>query len=179
MTKSLKEYKSNEKVEVLILNPVTTRWEWVDGIVRGIVFTNTEFYVKTEYFVKVEFERITKTITSAKYDDNIVFLGYEISVIKEKVLEGIKSKNNIRPKKDELILTIDDKIKQLREITTELPYIEFYAHSGCEMWKINNEFTNYNQDKLVLCSVEEGFEKALDFAISYIDKIKQVHILIK
>ena len=170
--KSLKEYKSNEKVEVLILNPVTTRWEWVDGIVRGIVFTNTEFFVKTEYFVKVEFERITKTITSAKYDDNIVFLEYETNVIKEKVLEGIKSRNNIRPKKDELILTIDDKIKQLREITTEQPFIEFYTHSECEMWKINNEFTNYNQDKLVLCTVEEGFEKALDIAITYIDKAK-------
>lgn len=164
--KSLKEYKSNEKVEVLTLNPVTTRWEWVDGIVRGIVFNDTKF------IVKVEFERITKTITSAKYDDNIVFLEYEISVIKEKVLEGIKSKNNIRPKKDELILTIDNKIKQLREITTEQPFIEYYTHSGCEMWKINNEFTNYNQDKLVLCSVEEGFEKALDIAITYIDKAK-------
>lgn len=168
MTKSLKEYKSNEKVEVLILNPVTTRWELVDGIVRGIVFNDTEF------IVKVEFERITKIITSAKYDDNIVFLEYEISIVKEKVLEGIKSKNHIRPKKDELILTIDDKIKQLRKITTELPYIEFYTHSGCEMWKINNEFTNYNQDKLVLCTVEEGFEKALDFAISFISENKQV-----
>ena len=164
--KSLKEYKSHEKVEVLILNPVTTSWEWVDGIVRGIVFNDTKF------IVKVEFERFTKTITSAKYDDNIVFLGYEVSVVKETVIEGINSKNNIRPKKNESVSTIDDKIKQLREITTELPYIEFCAHNGCDMWKINNIYSEFNKDNLVLCNLEDGLEYALDLAISIFGEFK-------
>lgn len=61
---------------------------------------------------------------------------------------------------------IDAKIKKLREITSNFLYIEYYAHTHCDMWKINNEYTKFRLGKLVLCSLDEGIEKALDLAIS-------------
>jgi len=69
---------------------------------------------------------------------------------------------------------IDEKIKQLRAITSNFIFVEFYLHTNCEMWKIMNEYTNYNQDKLVLCPLDEGIEKALDLAIEHIGKRKLI-----
>ena len=67
---------------------------------------------------------------------------------------------------------IDLKILELRKLTTNFLFIEYYPHTNCEMWKILNEYTTYKQDKLVLCSLDEGIEKALDLAIEYINKRK-------
>ncbi len=67
---------------------------------------------------------------------------------------------------------IDKKITQLWKITSNFLFIEFYSHTNCEMWKILNEYTAYKQDKIVLCSLDEGIEKALDLAIEYIGKKK-------
>jgi hypothetical protein len=69
-------------------------------------------------------------------------------------------------------MSIDKKIKELREITSNFLYIEYYTHENSECWKINDEFTKYNQDKLVLCKLDEGIEKALDLAIEHISKRK-------
>ena len=67
---------------------------------------------------------------------------------------------------------IDEKIKQLKTITSNLPFVEYYSHTNCEMWKILNEYTTYRKDKFVLCKFDEGFEMALDLAIEHIGKKK-------
>lgn len=67
---------------------------------------------------------------------------------------------------------IDEKIDKLRSITSNFLFIEFYSHTNCDMYKIYNEYTKYNKEKYVLCSVEEGIEKALDMAFEYITNAK-------
>jgi len=71
---------------------------------------------------------------------------------------------------------IDIKIDELRGHTSEFPYIEYYSHTNENMYKIRNEFTSLREDTLVLCSVSEGFEKALDLAITAILKRKHAYI---
>lgn len=67
---------------------------------------------------------------------------------------------------------IDKKILQLRELTSNFLFIEYYTHTSCDMYKILNEFTKYKTDKLVLCKVTDGIEKALDLALIHITKRK-------
>ena len=67
---------------------------------------------------------------------------------------------------------IDNKIQKLRELTDNWLIIEYYTHEGCDMYKILNEYTHYNEKKLVLCAVSDGIEKALDYAIQEITKKK-------
>lgn len=69
--------------------------------------------------------------------------------------------------------TIDRKIKQLNQITDKFLFIEDYSHTGCKMFKINNEFTSFAAHTIVLCSLDEGIEKALDLAIEAILKCKK------
>ncbi len=68
--------------------------------------------------------------------------------------------------------SIDEKIKKLKSITSEFLFVEFYSHTNCEMWKILNEYTKFQEEKLVLHSLEEGFEKSLDLAIEQIERKK-------
>lgn len=70
---------------------------------------------------------------------------------------------------------IDSKILQLRNLTDKFLFIEFYSHENCDMFKIINEYTDYKEDKIVLCKLSEGIEKALDLAIKYITQAKQEH----
>jgi hypothetical protein len=51
-------------------------------------------------------------------------------------------------------------------------FSEFYSHTDKIMFKINNTFTHYNKDKIVLCGIDEGFEHAVDLAIEEIIKKK-------
>lgn len=44
-------------------------------------------------------------------------------------------------------------------------YPEYYSHTDKLMWKINNPWTDYKEDKIVLSPVEEGLEKALALAL--------------
>ncbi len=67
---------------------------------------------------------------------------------------------------------IDKKIKQLRGITSNFLFIEYYSHSKCDEYKILNEFTEFGEDKCVLCPVDEGIEKALDLAIDFLTEAK-------
>lgn len=64
---------------------------------------------------------------------------------------------------------IDEKIKQLLEITDQFIFIEHYTHTGEKMYKIENHFTNYAKETLVLCKVSQGIEMALDLAIQEIE----------
>jgi hypothetical protein len=68
--------------------------------------------------------------------------------------------------------TIETKVLQLVSITSNFLFVEYYSHERCDCWKIKDEFTEYRESKLVLCKVEEGFEKALDFAIEYLQVSK-------
>lgn len=68
---------------------------------------------------------------------------------------------------------IDQKIKQLMELSSQFIFIEYYYHTDCYMYKIINDYTNYREDKIVvLCSLDNGFERALDLAIDYITTAK-------
>lgn len=69
--------------------------------------------------------------------------------------------------------TTNEKALTLIQLTTNFIYYEHYSHTDCIMWKIDNEFTHYSKDKIVLCSVCEGIDKALDIAIKSISKLKE------
>ncbi len=68
-------------------------------------------------------------------------------------------------------MNIDKKIVELLALGGSL-YIESYSHSGKDMYKYNNPFTDYNKDTRVLHPVEDGIEKSLDAAIEDIKKMK-------
>lgn len=65
-------------------------------------------------------------------------------------------------------MTIREKIEYLFELRCKLPFPEYYSHTQKEMYKIFNPHTKYAEDKIVLCAVEEGYEKSLDEAITAI-----------
>jgi len=68
---------------------------------------------------------------------------------------------------------IDIKIKKLLEISNNFIFPEYYTHTHKIMWKILNPYNNYSEEKLVLCGIDEGIEKSLDLAITYITKSKE------
>lgn len=51
-------------------------------------------------------------------------------------------------------------------------FLEDYSHENAVCWKILNPFTRYASDKLVLCKMDEGIEKALILAIEHIGNRK-------
>ena len=67
---------------------------------------------------------------------------------------------------------IDRKIEKLMGLTMQFIFIEYYTHTGKAMYKILNPYTNYREEKLVLCFVSAGIEKALDLACHHL-KYKQ------
>lgn len=69
--------------------------------------------------------------------------------------------------------TLDEKIIKLFTLTNNFLYVDYYSHTNDYMYKIENEYTNFNKDILVLNSVSDGFEKSLDLAIENIAKCKE------
>jgi len=67
---------------------------------------------------------------------------------------------------------IDKKVKVLQKLTENFLFIEFYSHTGCDMYKIMNEYTDFKENKCVLSPISEGIEKALDLAIETITECK-------
>lgn len=43
-------------------------------------------------------------------------------------------------------------------------FIEHYPHEGRECFKVKNPWTKYAEEKIVLCPVEQGIEKATELA---------------
>jgi len=43
-------------------------------------------------------------------------------------------------------------------------FVEYYSHTSCDCFKVKNPFTGYASDKLVLCPISEGIEKAKKLA---------------
>lgn len=64
-------------------------------------------------------------------------------------------------------MTIDEKITKLHDAGYNIPFIEYYTHLYTDCYKILNPFTEYAEEKTVLCTVSDGFEHALDLAIMY------------
>ncbi len=72
---------------------------------------------------------------------------------------------------------MEQKILELINITGgNFLFTEYYPHTNKEMWKILNPYTKYGEEKFVLGSVSEGFEKSLDQAIETI-KIQKAYFL--
>lgn len=95
--KKLREYKANERVQVYIFNPRTNNWEWVNGIVKGIIFDKND----ADFFaVTVQFERVTDVETTCdyKYIGNTPFFKYYESTYNEnEVVEGFIDEDYIKP----------------------------------------------------------------------------------
>ena len=73
--------------------------------------------------------------------------------------------------------SVDKKIQKLLTITDELPSVEYYPPTHCDMYKISNPYTKFAKDTLVLCPLDEGFEQALDMAYNQILKKKNEFFL--
>lgn len=73
-------------------------------------------------------------------------------------------------KEPEIKESIDSKIEKLLSLSDEFVFPEYYSHTNKTMWKIVNIYTEYKQETLVLCGVDEGIEKAIDLAIKHISK---------
>jgi hypothetical protein len=95
--KKIREYKANERVQVYIFNPKTNNCEWVNGIVKGIIFNKDD----ADFFaVSVQFERVTNVETTCdyKYIGNTPFFnGYESTYDENEVVEGFIDEYFIRP----------------------------------------------------------------------------------
>jgi hypothetical protein len=81
-------------------------------------------------------------------------------LIKERTISEIK--NNI-----------DSKIEKLMDLSIGFIFIEHYSHTNQPMYKILNPYTHYREDKLVLCPVSEGIEKAIDLAYEHIKQKRE------
>ena len=66
--------------------------------------------------------------------------------------------------------TLDEKIKELVSLDSGFIYVEWYAHTNCLMYKISNAYTDFMEDKHVLCPLDDGIEKAVDLAIPIIER---------
>lgn len=71
--------------------------------------------------------------------------------------------------------SIDEKIEQLRSITKNFLFVEYYSHTNKDMWKILNEYTLNAEHKIVLSPYEDGIEAALDMAIDEIERMICIH----
>lgn len=67
---------------------------------------------------------------------------------------------------------IDQKIANLIDLGANLPFIEYYPHTQCDMYKILNPYTEYREEKIVLSNPTEGCDKCLDLAIKCISERK-------
>ena len=65
---------------------------------------------------------------------------------------------------------MDELVNELISLMHAVPFIEHYSHTNCDMYKINNMYTNYNNDKWVLSPVSEGFTHAVQLAIETFKK---------
>jgi hypothetical protein len=43
-------------------------------------------------------------------------------------------------------------------------FIEYYSHEGCDCYKVLIPWSRFNQEKIVLCRVEEGIDRARTIA---------------
>lgn len=70
------------------------------------------------------------------------------------------------------LLDLVSKIDLLLNLTSKFVYTKYYTHLNSYCWYIENEYTNYKSDSIILCPIGDGFEKAIDLALKYISKSK-------
>ena len=78
-----------------------------------------------------------------------------------------------------LLAAVDIKISELLKISDEFIFPASYSHTGKVMWKIENVYTKWGGETIVLCPVDEGIEKALDLAIEYLSKKREEYYSVK
>lgn len=71
-----------------------------------------------------------------------------------------------------MIERIDVLLSDLRTLTRNSLFIEYYTHEDCECYKIINEYTPYAECKVVVGRVDKGYIPALKDAIKYIKKAR-------
>jgi hypothetical protein len=71
------------------------------------------------------------------------------------------------------LITIDKKIKKLLELCDTFLFVEYYSHTKGDMYKIENPFTHYAKEVLVLGFVDDGIEKSLDLAMEQVAKKRE------
>ena len=71
------------------------------------------------------------------------------------------------------MITIDKKIKKLLELCDTFLFVEYYSHTKGDMYKIENPFTHYAKEVLVLGFVDDGIEKSLDLAMEQVAKKRE------
>ena len=86
------------------------------------------------------------------------------------VLDPLKHGLENQKENTQELSVVDIKIKQLLELTDEFIFPASYSHTNDIMWKITNIYTQYKSETLVLCSIDEGIESALDIALVEIKK---------
>jgi len=70
---------------------------------------------------------------------------------------------------------IDTKAKQLLAISNdEFIFPSRFTHANGFMWKILNPYTSDRTQAIVLCSADDGMERALDLAIKYISEARNL-----
>jgi hypothetical protein len=63
-------------------------------------------------------------------------------------------------------------LAELRSLgVSSFPFVEYHSHERADCYKILNPFTQYDEEKHVLCRVDEGFIKALKNAVKIFRKI--------
>lgn len=65
---------------------------------------------------------------------------------------------------------INAKIRKLRSLTDKFIFIEYYSHLNCDVYKIENQYTKFAEEKIVLCRLQDGIETAIDKAVDVIQK---------
>lgn len=75
-------------------------------------------------------------------------------------IKGIKKEIDLKT------MSIDEKHKLILNAGFSLPFIEYYPHTHSDCYKMLNPFTKYAETKHVLCTIEEGYDSALNIAIN-------------
>lgn len=65
---------------------------------------------------------------------------------------------------------MDELVDKLVSLMHQVPFIEYYSHTQCDMYKIKNIFTDYHSEIIVLSPVSEGYTKAVESAIEWFNK---------
>lgn len=65
---------------------------------------------------------------------------------------------------------MDELVNELVSLMHKVPFIEYYHHTKCDMYKIENIYTEYASEKIVLTPVSEGYTKAVQSAIDWFRK---------
>ena len=69
--------------------------------------------------------------------------------------------------------SIDEKVERLYALTSEFIFIEYYSHENCDCYKIINEYGNYKEEKIVLCKMNEGIDRAISNALKIIRRVRR------